>query len=203
MIPNIITAMRVILVGPIWWCLAQGTDQFKYYAAVIFLFAAFTDFLDGQAARRLKMVSQFGSMFDLGADRLLMTPTILIMYFQGAFDDTRSIFMIGPLIYVAMIVFVDMNGVIGIYLFTRLHKKDPTAVFPTPTISAKANFPVQILGVFFALLPGEKTANIAAGFMWAAMITTPVGYLTYVNKGSYVFRRSADLLFRRGEFKKI
>lgn len=47
------------------------------WIVVIFLFAAFTDFLDGFIARRYNQVTDFGRRLDMIADRILMVSTIM------------------------------------------------------------------------------------------------------------------------------
>jgi phosphatidylglycerophosphate synthase len=197
MIPNILTGIRVVLVAPLLWCVAKGGPDMMKAAAIIFLVAGFTDFLDGQAARRLKQTSMFGSMFDLVADRLLMSPTLIFMLILGVFEGTKQYFLLGPTVYVVMVVFVDMNVFVGIYLFLRLRKVEPDVEFPTPTPLAKANFPFQISVVFFALLMGKERPLVASIFMWATMLTTPLAYITYMKKGSFVFNRAFALVLKR------
>ena len=195
MIPNILTASRIVLVLPILWCIADGSPRMMKAAAIIFLIAAFTDFLDGQAARRMGMTTMFGSMFDLVADRLLMTPTLLYMLFSGVFEGTKQYFFLhNPAIFVIMVVFVDCTVIVGIYMFLRLRKVEPDVQFPTPTMIAKANFPFQIAAVFFALLLGADKPIVPAIFMWSTLITTPAAYITYMNKGSFVFKRALAVI---------
>ena len=193
MIPNILTALRVVLVLPIMWCIAGGPEKLKL-AAILFIVAGFTDFLDGQAARRLKQVSMFGSMFDLIADRLFMSPTIIFMLINGVFDGTKPYFILNPITFVVMVVFVDCTVIVGIYMFLRLKKVEPEVEFPTPTMIAKANFPFQISAVFFTLLLGRDMPIVAAVFMWCTMITTPGAYISYMKKGGFVFKRAMAVI---------
>ena len=48
-------------------------------AAVLFAFAASTDFLDGRLARRWKKTSTFGSFLDTAADKLLVSGVLLAL----------------------------------------------------------------------------------------------------------------------------
>lgn len=56
-------------------------------AALIFLLAAITDWLDGYVARRLQQTSQFGAFLDPVADKLIVS-TVLILLVQA---DPREI----------------------------------------------------------------------------------------------------------------
>jgi CDP-diacylglycerol--glycerol-3-phosphate 3-phosphatidyltransferase len=48
-------------------------------AAVVFLLAAFTDWLDGYLARRLKLTSAFGAFLDPVADKLMVAVTLFLL----------------------------------------------------------------------------------------------------------------------------
>ena len=78
---NQITLARVFFVIPIvvllsfpgqWTCLA---------AAILFVLASITDFLDGHIARKGNMVTSFGKFLDPLADKLLIC-SILIMFVE-------------------------------------------------------------------------------------------------------------------------
>jgi phosphatidylglycerophosphate synthase len=75
-IPNLITSFRVPLtVIAAYFLLVSGSRGF---AALFLAIAGITDFLDGQAARRLDQVTKFGTKFDMISDR------IFIIIFAGA-----------------------------------------------------------------------------------------------------------------------
>ena len=68
-IPNPITALRIpIGLLAAYYLLIEGS---VVVSLTIFLIAAFTDFLDGFLARRLKQVTEFGAKLDLYSDRIL------------------------------------------------------------------------------------------------------------------------------------
>ena len=49
------------------------------FAAMIFIFAAITDWLDGFLARRLKQESAFGQFLDPVADKLIVAAALLVL----------------------------------------------------------------------------------------------------------------------------
>ncbi len=52
-------------------------------AGVLFIFASFTDFLDGYLARRNHMVTDLGKMLDSIADKVLVDSVLIILAGQG------------------------------------------------------------------------------------------------------------------------
>jgi len=74
--PNLVTYSRIVLTVPIVFLLKS-----EYYsiALIIFLIAAFTDYLDGYLARRLNKVSETGKVMDQVADKILVTSVFLAL----------------------------------------------------------------------------------------------------------------------------
>lgn len=68
-IPNILTLTRLVLIIPFLVFLYQ--EQYPY-ALYLFIFAGFTDGLDGWLARQFKWQSAFGSFTDPVSDKLLI-----------------------------------------------------------------------------------------------------------------------------------
>lgn len=77
-LPNKITIFRVILI-PFFlaFLLIEGIPYGSYIAAVIFVIASFTDFLDGYIARKYNLVSNFGKFMDPLADKLLVCSALI------------------------------------------------------------------------------------------------------------------------------
>ncbi|KGM06175.1 CDP-diacylglycerol--glycerol-3-phosphate 3-phosphatidyltransferase [Methylophaga thiooxydans] len=68
-IPNLISAMRILLVAPVVWALA--TEQFAL-ALILFAVAGISDALDGFLAKHYHWESRLGSILDPIADKLLL-----------------------------------------------------------------------------------------------------------------------------------
>ena len=84
-LPNKLTMLRIVLVPVfivvLWLPLISGgaVGEFpaRLAAAVIFLFCACTDFVDGKLARKYDLVSNFGKFMDPLADKFLIIGALL------------------------------------------------------------------------------------------------------------------------------
>ena len=82
MIPNLLSFFRILSVVPI---IALFYFQFYYAAAGLFLVAAVTDFFDGFIARKFNQETDFGSLLDLIADKILVSS--ILIWFIFIFDN--------------------------------------------------------------------------------------------------------------------
>lgn len=78
-VPNLITLLRILLIGVFCWLFFQE----RYVAALaVYLFAFFSDVVDGRIARKYHCISNVGKLLDPLADKL-MTVAALICIFLG------------------------------------------------------------------------------------------------------------------------
>ena len=95
-LPNKLTMFRVLLIPVIIVIsLISSLQQIFIFSEVtvgnfiiliIFGIASFTDFLDGNIARKRNLVTEFGKFMDPLADKLLVISTMLILLEQGKFQ---------------------------------------------------------------------------------------------------------------------
>lgn len=146
-IPNIITALRIILVIPTTWLLWQSRYQ---DAVVLMAIAGLSDALDGWLARRFNWLSKLGAAMDPLADKLLVAAMFVVFTLQGHIP-----------IWVAVIVLVrDFTIVAGAGVYKLLYEE----VEISPTFVSKANTAMQIvmlLLLMISLLPWPVIAPIA------------------------------------------
>ncbi len=81
--PNILTLFRMILIPFFILLYFTGVPQWNIYAAIIFIVAAITDWLDGFLARKNNQVSNFGKLWDPIADKLLVLAALLLLMAWG------------------------------------------------------------------------------------------------------------------------
>lgn len=81
----------------------------KYFiAGVIFVFAVFSDFIDGFIARKYNMTTNLGKMLDVIADKFLVNSILIILTSQGLIHS------IIPVIIITMDIVVDViKGFVG------------------------------------------------------------------------------------------
>ena len=79
-IPNILSAIRLIMVGIFAYFFQQG----NYLAAVLVYGAAFlTDILDGYLARHFHWITNLGKILDPLADKLMLLCALFCFYWAG------------------------------------------------------------------------------------------------------------------------
>ena len=181
-VPNIVTAMRVVLAGIIAWLLCQG--EFLV-AGILILVAASTDGLDGLLARRLGQSSLGGSLFDLVADEILFMPSLILAIAAGLFSRTDSLMPFNPYPYAVLALAggIAVLAGVGTYLWKR---RSRSFEFPTPTGVAKINFWFWLAPLVVAVF-GVGPDWLLAVLMYCAIISTLLTFYSYLKKGSYVF----------------
>ena len=111
-LPNLFTLFRLLSV-PVLWVLAIKGYNFAF--GIGFILAQLTDSIDGFLARRLDMVSEFGSKFDSFADLLLTISVLawLVILETGFFQDNAVVFLVT--IFIAFV-----NLIVGLVKFKQL-----------------------------------------------------------------------------------
>jgi CDP-diacylglycerol--glycerol-3-phosphate 3-phosphatidyltransferase len=75
--PNTITLIRIFLVPFVLVFLVSPHGWYPAIAAMIFVVAAFTDWLDGHLARSRNQITRLGQLLDPIADKLLVTAVLV------------------------------------------------------------------------------------------------------------------------------
>lgn len=165
-LPNLITALRALLVPVILWLLVAGTPAARWWALGIFVFAAATDTVDGWAARRWATVTSWGELADPIADKILIIGSL------------ASLAAVGELPWWAVIVIVLREvavTLLRVRLVVRLGLVMPASIWGKwKTVS-------QVVAVTAFLLPGAPAA-----LRWALLDAAVV--LTVLSGVEYGFR---------------
>ena len=80
LLPNLLTIFRMIVVGPIVYCLLTAEFKLAFYLAMA---AGVSDLLDGFLARRFGWMTHWGGVLDPLADKLLLVSTTLTLGWLG------------------------------------------------------------------------------------------------------------------------
>ena len=78
-IPNVLTLVRIILIPVLAGVYLAPIASAYALAAIIFLLAAVTDWLDGYLARKLDQHSAFGAFLDPVADKLIVATALVLL----------------------------------------------------------------------------------------------------------------------------
>lgn len=77
--PNLLTLLRIALIPLFVASYYLPWRHADALAAVLFIVAALTDWLDGFLARRLKQLSPFGAFLDPVADKLMVAAALIVL----------------------------------------------------------------------------------------------------------------------------
>jgi len=133
-----ITLARMVLV-PVLLALvvAEGSlEDARVLAALVFLAASFTDFVDGYLARRWQQVTTLGNFLDTTADKLLVMGALLGLLAVDRVD-----------VWVAFVVIAREVAVLGLRAVAAA-----ASVVISATIWGKLKFNVQVVGITLAIL---------------------------------------------------
>ena len=184
-VPNGVTILRAILTVPIAWLVYQGGAVEVVLAGILLMIAWGTDGLDGFLARRLGQSSLAGALLDLVADRLIMTPALIMSVVGGYWARTAGMMPFNPYPYAAVVLFADLTVLVGVVTF--LWKRRTRAMqFPAPTQIARISYSVQMPTLVVGVL-GIGPDWLLAGLMYLTIIFTVAAFYSYMGKASYVF----------------
>lgn len=169
-LPNLISALRILLVVPTVTSLLRGD-----YALAIALVAVagFSDGLDGFLAKHFGWQSRLGGVLDPLADKLLFVSVFLALAWTG----------LAPLWLAGVVLGRDLVIVSGALAYNLLIGP----LQPEPSIVSKVNTATQLLFVLLTLLkqiaawiPGGIIMTLGAG----VLVTCCVSGLDYVMRWS-------------------
>ncbi len=82
-LPNLLTALRIAFIPLVLYLMADGTPKANFWATMVYIGCAVTDFFDGWLARRMGVVSIVGKFLDPLADKLLVMATLVFLAYLG------------------------------------------------------------------------------------------------------------------------
>ena len=176
-LPNLITAMRMALVWPVFWLISHGEFGFALLLAAL---AGISDAVDGWLAKHFDWQSRLGGLMDPLADKLLLLAGFTALTAIGEVPVWLLLLVIGRDL-------VIVCGAVAYHNLIGPFDAQPSRLSKLTTV-------VQILFVLADLLrlawaPGLPGRNLLLGL--AALLTAASG-LHYVLVWSLRARRALD-----------
>lgn len=185
-IPNLITTARLVITALVFICLeltyvwpADGGNlllpnrPLAWSAFVLFLIAAFSDFLDGYLARRWNMVTAFGRIADPFADKVLIAGTLITLL---QFDQATTVLTTW---YVVIVVARE-------FLVTTIRSVVEASGQPFPAdLLGKWKMVSQcwVVGGLLSMVAGTDIfLEATIGGFWVSLVLTVVSGFNYVWK---------------------
>ena len=176
-IPNILTIGR-ILVAPILIVVFYFPGELSdWLACIIFVIAAFTDYLDGFFARLYKLQSKFGELLDPIADKVLVSTALALLIMSQTIK--------GPHVVAAIIIITREILISGLREFLA-----KAQVYIPVTNLSKGKTVIQMVAISI-LLAGNTGDQFLFNYgiqlgtylLWmSAILTLWTGY-AYLRKG--------------------
>ena len=181
-LPNKLTMARIFLV-PVFMVLVSmthyGTSDWNamwYLAAgIVFAVASFTDYLDGNIARKHHMVTDFGKFDDPLADKLLTTVAFLYMMRDGVCSPVVLSIILAREFAVAGLRMVAAGAKDGKVIAANMWGKVKTVLqmvtiliyfFAAALAPADAVGGVQLVSIVLCWLVAAVTAISGAKYLW-------------------------------------
>ena len=179
-LPNLVSFGRILLVGVLWWLMADGHAA---WAAVLLIVMATTDWLDGWLARRLDQVTALGAVLDPVGDGLMMASAVLGGMIKGWVPVA-----VGGLILVRTALVTGWSA----WVVSAAKR----------TIEVRMSGKVAITLLFISIpaffLAAQAQADLGAGLLSLGWVTGGVGLVFYWWSGIMYIRDGYVLTRRRG-----
>ena len=180
--PNLVTATRLLLSLVLFSMISAGGWWIS--AAVLFVFAASTDALDGYLARRYKQITVLGRILDPFVDKVIVCGSfVFLLEKQGVVDSGVNAWMV--IIIIGREMFVSsLRGIL------EKEGKDFSA-----SMAGKLKMTLQCVAVTVSLLSLSESLNWAwlrvfrDLMLWMAVGVTIWSGLIYVIRGFSLLRQ--------------
>lgn len=171
---NKITIVRILAVPFFITALLYYTpqnDYLRWVALGIFMFAVFSDALDGYIARTCNQKTDVGAILDPLADKILLVSAFVCLFQEGQKFPVLNF----PAWFIVAVISRDVMLVVGAVLIFMFHGKIGIGV----SFWGKATTFLQVVSVIGLLLQWPWTKI----FWYAAFALTVISGLDYFRKG--------------------
>lgn len=166
-IPNILTVARVGATPVVALLLCFPGKLASFVAALCFLLAGATDFLDGFLARRRRLVSRFGKFMDPLADKLLVSAALIMLIPLNRVPAWMALVIVGR--ELAVTGLRGLAATEGIILAPDRWGKTKTLLQMLALTTLILHYPYLTL----------EFDRLGIGLLWLAMIVTVASGASY------------------------
>ncbi len=173
-VANLVTILRLLLVPFFFAMLLRDSERARLAAFALYAFAASTDWIDGQIARRTHTVTHVGKIIDPLVDRLLLASGVIGLYIIGEL----------PLWIPVVLVLRDVYLLYGSYVLEKYR-----VILPVIFIG-KITTAVLLTG-FSSLIAGWPSVNGSLVGTWIVYLGMVLSFITAVQY-SFSAKRALD-----------
>ena len=170
-LPNKLTIFRCFLIIPFVVLFLMGYDL---VATIIFVVASFTDFLDGNIARKYNLVTNFGKFMDPLADKLLVCSALICLVEMGRLEAWIVLIIIAREFIISGFRLVASDN--GVVIAASYWGKFKTVFQMVMVIVLMLNFQNSIMIVIGEVL------------VWISLALTVISLVDYVAKNIDVLK---------------
>lgn len=163
MLPNALTIARLILIPVFVVLMIQADGEPSWPAGIVFGVAGITDQIDGFLARRWRVESEFGRIFDPLADRLMIDAAVILLFIYDRMPLAGLIVILGR----------------DVLLLAGYRAIAPKGYELNVNIVGKAATWLLYAGIGFMIVT-EPSTHWPNWIFWAGLVLAVVAGLVYV-----------------------
>ena len=170
-LPNVLTLARLLLIPVFVLLFVTPTPGRTLAAAVVFLIAALTDFLDGYVARRCGQITKLGRLLDPIADKLLVLSALIVLV---QVDRVSAL--------IAILIIARELAVTGIRAIAASE-----GIIISAETTGKYKMALQVIAIVLLILEGtmlSEYGNVHLAGIVTLYLSVVLGYLS---GGQYVW----------------
>ena len=171
LVPNLLSLLRIGLTPVICAGVLFNTTTSRYIAFFCFMFACFTDYLDGYIARERQQISKIGMVLDPCADKVLTTAISCTLMYE-------KLCSLGVFLCLLMMILRDI-------IITALRSLTQGNPIKT-TILAKIKTTLYMISLGLIIIP---TAPLSGLVYWTVYVSCALSLMTGTIYLSTIFKK--------------
>lgn len=168
-LPTKITVFRLFLIPLFVAAYYLGGEYGYIIAGILFVLAAFTDFLDGYLARKRNETTNLGAFLDPVADKVLVFAALILLTVSGVIPSW------------SVLLIISRETLINGFRLIAVEK----GVVISASYLGKLKTVTQLLGLIFLLFaPAQGFIGVIGQVVyWIAVVATVISGMEYVYQG--------------------